>query len=97
MNSNNWATLSPWFKQNRFNPNVKDVECEYEDIRHLETMILNHIQAIPEKITMMKMIEDGELVKNYYDLKNRGNKNLYLQVVNTYYSKEFAEKLLEAL
>jgi hypothetical protein len=91
---NNWAKLTPWFKQNRFDEKTDDKECEYEHVRHLETMILNHLDSIKIKITMMNIINNAGKVSDYYDLKQQGHKNLYVQIVNTYYDKEFAEKLL---
>lgn len=97
LNDNNWANLQPWFKQGRFNKKIEDVECKYEEIRHLETLILNHVDSIKIKATMMKLIEEGEDVSKYYDLKNLGYKNLFLQIVNTYYEKKIAEKLLATL
>lgn len=94
----NWATLRPWFLDDRFGDNkTADVEKNYEDVRNLETMILNHIDSIKVKITMMKIIAEGEKVAEYYDLKDLGNKNLYLQVVNTYYDKKTAEELVSYL
>lgn len=95
---NNWANLRPWFIQDRFGGNKQgDIEKNYEDVRNLETMILNHIESIKVKITMMKIIADGEKVADYYDLGVVGNKNLYLQIVNTYYDKKTAEILISYL
>lgn len=91
---NNWSNLKPWFKQNRFDDKVDDVECQYEEVRHLETVILNHLDSIKTKITMMKIIQDKERVDKFYDLKNLGYKNLFLQIANTYYPKITADTLL---
>jgi hypothetical protein len=93
--NNNWADLGPWFIQDWFGDNKTDgIESNYEEVRNLETMILNHPDSIKVKITMMKIIEAGERVADYYDLEDLGNKNLYLQVVNTYYDKDTTELLL---
>lgn len=97
LNDNNWANLKPWFKQNRFNEKIEDIQCDYEEVRNLETMILNHVDSIKIKTTMMKIIENNEDVSKYYDLKKLGNKNLFLQIVNTYYKKKIAEQLLATL
>ena len=94
---NNWADLKPWFKQYPFQPKLQPIECDYEEVRHLETMILNHPDTIRIKATMMKLIGKGEKINSYYDLKDMGNKNLFLQVVNTYYEKEIADELLSQI
>lgn len=94
INTNDWANLKPWFKEYRFDRKSRGTECDYEDIRGLETMILNHVQTIKDKITMMIIIKEGGNVSDYYDLRELGNHNIYLQLVNTYYSKEQANKLL---
>jgi hypothetical protein len=94
LTNNNWLNLKPWFKQNRFDDKADDVECQYEEVRHLEIMTLNHLDSIKSKITMMKIIQDKDRVDKYYDLNNSGYKNIFLQIVNTYYPKIRAEKLL---
>ena len=93
----NWSELKPWFKQFPFQSEQAPIECNYEEVRNLETMILNHPDTVRTKITMMKLIEKHEKINKYYDLKDIGNRNLFVQIVNTYYSKEQAKKLLEQL
>ncbi len=89
--------LSPWVKEDRFGESMQSIECEYEEVRGLEVSILNHVDSVIDKVTMMTIIKEGNDVKDYFDLKQLGNKNLYLQVVNTYYEKFTAEKLLTIL
>jgi hypothetical protein len=96
----NWANLKPWFKDNRFNLNKPEnnyIEYDYEEVRGLETLILNHPIMVKEKVTMMVIIDEGGKVGDYYDLKLLGNKNMYFQVVNTYYPKSQAEELIASL
>ena len=94
---NNWSNLSPWFKIQSFEENSEPIPSDYEAIRYLETKVLNHPDSIRIKLTMMKIIKDREKVSDYYDLDDRGELNMYLQIVNTYYSKEKAEELLKQI
>ena len=97
LNKNDWSELKPWYKEDRFENKFESEVFDYEDVRHLETIILNHLKAVCSKCTMMKIISEGESVKNYYDLNEIGMRNTYLQVVNTYYSRDVALKLLRII
>ena len=76
---------------------ISNKEENYETIRFLETRILNHPQTVATKITFMKLIDKGFDVTAFYDLKDIGTRNIYLQVINTYYKKEIADYLLSKL
>ena len=95
--NNDWSKLSPWFKIEWYNDDSEQVEEDYEKVRNLETSILNHVNSIPVLINMWKLILNKELVNEYYDLNDPGFKNLFIKLVNTYYSKDKAVKLLELI
>lgn len=97
LNKNDWSELKPWYKEDRFENKFESNVFDYEDVRHLETIILNHLKAVSIKCTMMKIISEGDSVKNYYDLNEVGIRNTYLQIVNTYYPREVALKLLRVI
>lgn len=93
--SKDWSKLSKWRIVDREKMDFDLTFHNYEHLRHLETTILNTAEGVATKITMMKLIENGKNVDEYYDLNQRENHNLYVQLVNTYYKKETAAKLLE--
>lgn len=91
-----WSKLLPkWWITDRSDSTNDLVFKDYETLRYLETTILNSAEGVATKITMMKIIEEGKKVSDYYDLRLVGDRNMYLQIVNTYYDKETAETLLE--
>lgn len=49
------------------------------------------------KATMIKIIEEGNEVSDFYDLKELGNLNVYLQIVNTYFPLSRVIELLSSL
>lgn len=88
-----WSkTKGQWYKYTNWK--ADPIKVNYEDVRYIETSTLNSSTGIVSKITMMKIIQSGERVSNYYDLTDLGYKNIYIQIVNTYYDKDTAEKLL---
>lgn len=91
-----WSKLHPWryFKSLSF----KFEEVEYEKVRHLEYVNLwTHKDSLPEKVTMKKLIEMGKKVGEYYDFSDLGNRNVFVQVINTYFSQEKVEELIKDL
>jgi len=93
--SKNWEDLETWFKFEWDNDDFEAIQCTYDEVRNLETTILNHLDGIKVMVTMMKIIEKGEKVKDYYNLLELGMINLYIRLVNTYYSKEESKELLK--
>ncbi|MGV3596332.1 MAG: hypothetical protein ACO1PI_00615 [Bacteroidota bacterium] len=93
-NKKDWSTLPGWYKVNRGDKSLFE-ETPYEELRHLETTTLNSAEGVAIKITMMKIIKNGESISQYYDLTQLRESTLYIQLVNTYYDKETATKLLE--
>jgi hypothetical protein len=49
------------------------------------------------KFTMKTLLDRGEKVSAYYDLKNLGTKNMYVQLINTYYPLEQTKRFLTDL
>ncbi len=91
-----WSKLLPkWRITDRSDSTSDLVFKDYETLRHIETTILNAAEGVAIKITMMKIIEEGKKVSDFYDLRLVGDRNMYLQLVNTYYDRETAETLLE--
>lgn len=92
----NWNTLKRWHKSN-WDTKKGPTYVEYSDVRSLETRIINSTAGIVKKTTMKKLIDKGENVAGYYDLSQLGNRNMFLQLINTYYSLEKAERLIELI
>jgi hypothetical protein len=93
----NWSKLDKWRIVDYNSSEVEMNFQDYEKLRHLETTILNSGEGVAMKITMMKLIEEKKKVSEFYDLRLLGNRNIYLQLVNTYYGKEKASSLLDDL
>ena len=92
---NNWDNFKgKWYRSGydiRLGlPNYVD----YENVRHLETRIVNSTTGIVKKFTMKAIIDGGEKVSDYYDLTDIGNKFMFLQMINTYYPLEKTNQLL---
>jgi len=93
----NWNNLKPWFKSKAFSNDSDYIECDYKEVRRLETLILNHSEMVKIKVTMLYLITKGENVEDFYDLNKIGNRNMYLQLINTYFDVTKTEKLLKFL
>lgn len=91
---NNWSNLKPWFKSKVFDDDSKDIECTYNEVRRLETLILNHPETVKIKVSMLYLIRQGKNVGDFYDLSKIGNRNMFVQVINTYFDNEKVELLL---
>ncbi|PKB18352.1 hypothetical protein [Flavobacterium sp. 5] len=91
---NNWYNLKPWFKSKDFENDSKDIECNYNEIRRLETLIINHPETIKMKVSMLYLIQQGKNVGDFYDLSVIGNRNMFIQVINTYFDNDKVELLL---
>lgn len=90
----NWSNVKPWFKSKYFDTDSEDIECSYNEIRRLETTILNHPEMIKKKISMLELINNGKYVSDYYDLSEIGNRNIFIQLINTYFDNDKVELLL---
>ena len=81
----NWSNLDKWYLVNRSIPITELNFVAYEELRSLETTILNTFDGVAIKITMMKLINKGLNVRDYFDLETLENKVLFIQLINTYY------------
>ena len=89
-----WSMVQNWYKSDR-DPVKKSEFLPYEQVRHLETRILNSNSSIVKKATMKLLIDNDRNVAEYYDLFDIGNANMFVQLVNTYYSTEKCRKLIQ--
>jgi hypothetical protein len=92
----NWNNVKPWFKSKYFDDDSEDIECNYNEVRRLETLILNHPEMIKIKISMLYLIDKGENVSDFYDLSKIGNRNMFVQLINTYFDNDKVELLLSS-
>jgi hypothetical protein len=70
---------------------------DYEKVRHLETRIINSHPGVVKKFTMKVILDNKEKVSDYYDLSELGNKNMFVQMVNTYYPLTKTKSFLRQL
>ncbi len=93
----NWDNFKgKWYKSNydkKHLPNYVD----YQSVRHLETRIINPPSGVVKKFTMKVLLDNGEKVSDYYDLVDLGNRNMFVQMVNTYYPLEKSKLYLKQL
>jgi len=94
---NNWANLAPWFRAVGIGIGCKKIESSYEEIRSLETGILDTQPSTVTKVTMKRLIDAGANLREYYDLSDEINKSCLVEIVNTYYPLETTLKLLQLL
>jgi hypothetical protein len=90
----NWNNVKPWFKSKYFDDDSEDMECNYNEVRRLETTILNHPEMIKIKLSMLYLIDKGENVSDFYDLSKIGNRNMFIQLINTYFDNDKVKLLL---
>jgi hypothetical protein len=73
--NDNWAEMKEWFRW-PYDLKQKRIFVPYEEVRYLETGILNGPGSVVEKFTM---------------------KNMYVQLINTYYTLEQTKEFLKDL
>lgn len=91
-----WNTLKRWHKSD-WDKQGRPEYVPYSEIRSLETRILNSTIGVVKKTTMKKLIDEGKNVADYYDLSQIGNRNMFLQLINSYYPLERTKKLIELI
>jgi hypothetical protein len=93
---NNW-TESPWWYKAPCDMKKLPDYVDYEKLRHLETRILNGHPGVATKFTMKYLLDCGKKVSDFYDLSQLAAKNMFVQLINTYYplgkTIEFLEQL----
>lgn len=94
--NDNWAELGDWY-QSPHDLRKLPKYVPYEEVRYLETRILNGPGSVVKKFTMKILLERGKKVSDYYDLKKMGAKNMFVQLINTYYPLEQTKEFLKDL
>ena len=84
MDDDNWNNFKYWYRSSCDFKNPI-VYVDYEEVRYLETRIINAPSGIVKKFTMKIILDNKEKVSDYYDLSELGNKNMFVQMINTYY------------
>jgi hypothetical protein len=92
----NWSNLKGWHSSN-YDRNKLPPYVSYEDVRSLETRIINPPSGVAKKFTMKIILDRNEKVSDYYDLSDLGNKNMFIQLVNTYYPLKKTTQLLRQI
>ena len=69
----------------------------YEKVRHLESRIINSPSGVATKFTMKVILDNREKVSDYYDLNNLADKNMFVQMINTYYPLTKTKSFLKQL
>ncbi|MEZ5007939.1 MAG: hypothetical protein R2728_15440 [Chitinophagales bacterium] len=93
----NWNNLEKWYIVDRNSEDNSINYFLYDEIRYVETTILNSHVGVAKKATMMHLIKENKKVSDYYDLSEIGNRNLFIQLVNTYYPLERTVELLKEI
>jgi hypothetical protein len=89
----NWNNFERWYRSDNFT-NGDFIFSKYSELRNLETRILSSTVSVATKFTMKILIDNNKDVAEYYDLNEVGNYNMFVQLINTYYSLEKATELL---
>jgi hypothetical protein len=90
-----WTKLNGWFYYKNFLGQSND--CDYEEVRHFELPILYGMRAIETRTTMQLLLLDKKNIADYYNLTDFDFRHIYIQTVNTSFSLEEANKLLEII
>jgi hypothetical protein len=88
-----WNTLKRWHKSS-WNSEGLPEYVPYSEVRSLETRIINTNLSVVKKATMKWLIDAGEDIARYYDLSELSSRNMFLQLINTYYPLEKAKELI---
>ncbi len=95
----NWDNIGDWYSSN-YDPKQMPTFVPYKSVRHLETRIINSPSGVATKLTMKIILDNGQKVTDFYDLNNLGDKNMFVQMINTYYplskTKLFLKQLKES-
>ncbi|HYH15227.1 MAG TPA: hypothetical protein VD794_08405 [Flavisolibacter sp.] len=91
-----WNNLKKWYKSD-YDRNHMPEYVPYTEVRSLETRIVNSTLGVVTKTTMKKLIDDEKDVTAYYDLSELGNRNMFIQLINTYYPLEKAKELIQLI
>ncbi len=94
---NNWDNFKgKWYNSN-YDKKELPTYVDYEKVRHLETRILNTPSGVVTKFTMKVILDRKEKVSDYYNLSELGTKNMFVQMVNTYFPLHKTKTFLQQL
>jgi len=85
--NDNWNDLGDWYRA-PYDLKKMPEFVPYSQVRYLETRILNGPASAMRKFTMKRILDVGKKVSDYYNLAELGTKNMYVQLINTYYPLE---------
>ena len=93
----NWDDFKgKWYNSN-YDRKKLPTYVDYEKVRHLETRIINPPSGVVTKFTMKVILDKNEKVSDYYDLSELGIKNMFVQMVNTYFPLTKTKTFLQQL
>ena len=92
----NWDNLGDWYSSN-YDRKQMPTFVPYEKVRHLENRIINSPSGVATKFTMKVILDNKEKVSDYYDLNNLADKNMFVQMINTYYPLTKTKSFLKQL
>lgn len=93
----NWDDFKgKWYNSN-YERKKLPTYVDYEKVRHLETRIINPLSGVVTKFTMKVILDKNEKVSDYYDLSELGIKNMFVQMVNTYFPLTKTKTFLQQL
>ena len=88
-----WSKFDKWYISSDEHDPLMYVP--YDKVRRLETRILNPKEGVVTKFTMKNIIDSGKKVVDYYDLNELGTRNMYIQLINTYYPQNKINDLIK--
>jgi hypothetical protein len=96
MGQPDWSGVSKWYINGDVYDEFNNIKFfEYEEVRRLESQILQTPNGICIKATMFQLIKSGKDVWEYYDIKDLGNRNLFEELINTYFQQNKVVELLK--
>lgn len=90
-----WSTVGGWKKKYNFNEGGE--YSDYESVRKLEMPFLYSMRNVEIRATMHLILLNHKKVENYYDLSDSNFRAIYIQMINTSFSKRKAVDYLKPL
>lgn len=85
------SKTGPWYPVH--NLTERGENCDYEQVKHLEHIILTPTLGLTWRTGMEYCRINGMRVEDYYDLSNAGIKSLYLQMINVPIYKDIPKEI----
>ncbi len=92
-----WSKTGIGYKNPGYQEFTEYIRCSYEEIRHLPTRIYKHINSIPYMTSAIYLLRNGSSIYDYFDIKKESWRNMYIEIINTYLSKEDADEKIAEL